>query len=69
MTWTEDRKPLYSLDEVATLFGVCRETIRLRSKQAGLKRRIVQRVRYYSEEDLKQMCGLPLRGKAKEGGV
>jgi hypothetical protein len=56
MIWDKDNRPLYSLDEVALLFGVCRDTIRKRGRLSGVPRRIVHRVRYYTEEDLRQMC-------------
>ena len=60
---------LYTATEVSLLIGVSRETLGIYARKAGVPKRIIQRVRYYSEEDLKQMCGLPLRGKAKEEGV
>ena len=63
MIWDNNQNRLYSLDEVAILFGVCRETIQNRSRKAGVPRRIVHRVRYFSEEDLRQMCNYDRPGR------
>lgn len=52
---------LYSGEDVAKLFGVCRQTIVNRARQAGLKRRIVQRVRYFTEEDVCRLQRLTLQ--------
>jgi len=49
---------LYSATEVATLIGVTRETLGLYAKKAGIADRRISRVRYYTEEEIKQVLGL-----------
>lgn len=68
MIWTQDREVLYNTEDIALLLGVCRRTIEKRSRQAGLQKRIIHRVRYYSEEDIRQMFKY-YRDKDKEERV
>ncbi len=50
---------LYSASEVAVLLGVSRETLGLYAKKAEIKDRRIQRVRYYTEEEIRRILQLP----------
>lgn len=57
----------YSATEVAKLLGVSRETLGNYSKKALLKDRRIQRVRYYTEDEIRQI--LQVSPKREEEGV
>ena len=50
---------LYSATEVSELIGVSRETLGLYAKRAGIPDRRIQRVRYYTEEEIRQILQIP----------
>lgn len=50
---------LYTATEVAELIGVSRETLGLYAKKAGVPDRRIQRVRYYTEEEIRQILQIP----------
>ena len=54
---------LYTATEVAILLGVSRKTLGLYAQRAGLSKRILQRVRYYTEEDIRSILQIPGRGR------
>lgn len=60
---------LYSADEVASLLGVGRETLSKYSQIAGVEKRLLNRVRYYTEEDIKKILLRPVGtpGRKKKG--
>ena len=50
---------LYTATEVSLLIGVSRETLGLYAKRAGVPKRIIRRVRYYTEEEIQQVLQIP----------
>ena len=54
---------LYSSQEICLLLGVCRDTLVTYARRAKLPRRIIQRVRYYSEADLRKILQIPKGSK------
>lgn len=50
---------LYSATEVSDLIGVSRETLGLYAKKAEIPDRRIQRVRYYTEEEIRQILQIP----------
>lgn len=50
---------LYNSKEVAELLGVTRETLASYAKRAGVADRRVQRVRYYTEDEIRQIIRVP----------
>ena len=50
---------LYSATEVALLIGVSRETLGIYAKKAGIPDRRIQRVRYYTEGEIKRVLQIP----------
>lgn len=56
---------LYSGTEVCLLLGVSGETLRMYTKKSGVPKRIIQRVRYYTEEDIRSLLQIPSK-TAKE---
>jgi len=50
---------LYTASEVALLLGVSRETLGLYAKRAGIRDRRIQRVRYYTEEEIRSILQIP----------
>lgn len=57
---------LYSATEVSKLIGVTRETLGLYAKRAGVPKRIIQRVRYYTEEEIRQVLQIPGQNRREE---
>lgn len=53
---------LYSASEVAILMGVSRETLGIYAKRVCLHDRRISRVRYYTEEEIKQLLSASKRG-------
>lgn len=58
---------LYTATEVSILLGVSRETLGLYAKKAGVPKRILQRVRYYTEEEIRTLLQIPGRNIMEEG--
>lgn len=58
---------LYTASEVATLIGVTRETLGLYAQKAGVKDRRIKRVRYYTEEEIRDLLQIPGKNR-REGG-
>lgn len=58
---------LYSANEVSVLLGITRETLNTYSKKSGVPKRIIQRVRYYSEEEIRSLLQIPGRNTQKKG--
>ena len=54
---------LYSSQEICLLLGVGKDTLVSYARRAKLPRRIIQRVRYYTEADLRKMLQIPNRRK------
>lgn len=52
---------LYSATEVSLLLGVSRETLGLYAQKAGVPKRILRRVRYYTEEEIRTILQIPGR--------
>lgn len=50
---------LYTATEVSEIIGVSRETLGLYAKKAGIPDRRFQRVRYYTEEEIRQVLQIP----------
>lgn len=50
---------LYTATEVAVLLGVTRETLGRYAKRAGVPKRVLQRVRYYTEEEIRSLLQIP----------
>lgn len=50
---------LYTATEVARLIGVSRETLGQYAQRAGVAKRIIQRVRYYTEEEIREILQIP----------
>jgi len=50
---------LYTATEVSDLIGVTRETLGLYAKRARVPDRRIQRVRYYTEEEIRQILQIP----------
>jgi len=50
---------LYTATEVSLLIGVTRETLGLYAKKAGVPKRIIRRVRYYTEEEIQTLLQIP----------
>lgn len=50
---------LYSSREVADLIGITIETLGSYAKRAGIRDRRIQRVRYYTEEEIRQILQIP----------
>lgn len=58
---------LYTATEVARLIGVSRETLGLYAQRAGVAKRIIQRVRYYTEPEIREILQIPGQpGRAEE---
>lgn len=55
---------LYTATEVSEIIGVTRETLGVYAKRAGIPDRRIQRVRYYTEEEIRKVLQIP--GKASE---
>jgi len=50
-----DGKNLYTATEVSLLLGVTRETLGLYAKKAEIQDRRIQRVRYYTEGEIRRV--------------
>ena len=50
---------LYTATEVSVYLGVCRETLSNYARKAGLPKRVIQRVRYYTEEEIRTLLQIP----------
>ena len=50
---------LYSATEVSSLLGISRESLLLYSKRVGIQDRRISRVRYYTEEEIRQILQAP----------
>ena len=50
---------LYTTTEGSLLIGVTRETLGLYAKKAGVPKRIIRRVRYYTEEEIQTLLQIP----------
>lgn len=50
---------LYTATEVSELIGVTRETLGTYAKRAEIKDRRIRRVRYYTEEEIRQLLQIP----------
>ena len=50
---------LYTATEVSLLLGVSRETLGIYARKAGVPKRILQRVRYYTEEEIRTLLQIP----------
>lgn len=50
---------LYTATEVSVLLGVTRETLGQYAKRAGVPKRILKRVRYYTEGDIRSLLQIP----------
>lgn len=59
-------KRLYTATEVSLLIGVSRETLGIYARKAGVPKRIIQRVRYYTEEEIRSLLQIPGRN-VREG--
>ena len=60
---------LYTATEVSLLIGVSRETLGIYARKAGVPKRIIQRVRYYTEEEMRRHSVRPgLTGNAQVNG-
>lgn len=55
---------LYTATEVSHLLGVTRETLGLYAKRAGIADRRIQRVRYYTEEEIRKILQIPSSGNS-----
>ncbi|OPZ63111.1 MAG: hypothetical protein BWY86_00040 [Candidatus Aminicenantes bacterium ADurb.Bin508] len=60
-------KRLYTATEVSLFIGVSRETLGIYARKAGVPKRIIQRVRYYTEEEIRSLLQIP--GKNIREGV
>lgn len=56
---------LYTATEVARIIGITRETLGLYAKRAGIPDRRIKRIRYYTEEEIRQVLQIP--GSGSEG--
>ena len=50
---------LYTATEVSLLIGVSRETLGIYARKAGVPKRIIQRVRYDTEEEIRTLLQIP----------
>ena len=50
---------LYTATEVSLLLGVSRETLGIYARKAGVPKRILQRGRYYTEEEIRTLLQIP----------
>lgn len=50
---------LYTATEVSLYIGVSRKTLGTYAKTAGIPDRRIQRVRYYTEEDIRTILQIP----------
>ena len=57
---------LYSATEVSLLIGVSRETLGIYAKKAGIPDRRKQRVRYYTEEEIRRVLQIPGENRREE---
>ncbi len=57
---------LYTGTEVSLLLGVSGDTLRIYAKKSGVPKRVIQRVRYYTEEDIRSLLQIPR--KTQTGG-
>ena len=60
---------LYTATEVSQIIGVSRETLGIYAKKTGITDRRVQRVRYYTEEEIRQILQIPGENVRPEGRV
>lgn len=60
---------LYSATEVALLLGVSRETLGIYAKKAGVPKRILQRVRYYTEGEIRTLLQIPGQNIREEARI
>ncbi len=58
---------LFSSQEVSVYLGVCKTTLGSYAKKAGIPRRFIHGVRYYTEEDIRTLLQIPgQRGTREE---
>jgi DNA-binding transcriptional MerR regulator len=62
---------LYSTTEVSLLLGIGTDTLGRYVKRAGLQKRTIKRVRYYTEDDIRKILLIPGQrlSKVEEGRV
>ncbi len=57
---------LYTATEVSLLLGVSRETLGLYAKKAEIRDRRIMRVRYYTEEEIREILQITPRRKEEK---
>ena len=57
---------LFSSQEVSVYLGVCKTTLGNYAKKAGVPRRFIHGVRYYTEEEIRTLLQIPGQRGSRE---